>query len=308
MTGKENLDIKHNTAGIYWFYNNITKQYYIGQSLDIRKRFMQHMLYMKRKNNYPLYNALNKYGLDNFEFHIVKVIDNEGLTKVEITKLLNELEIKYIEKYNSYNNGYNLTIGGASVTGYKFTEELKKKYSVISTKIQHDGRNIIYVYNVKTKEYSEWPTLKTFLKKYNLTSRHISGKKLVVVDNQWVAARSKEELEEKIKLYPKHSLIGVEGVFKCNLDDENFIKDLNNLSIKEILQKYNITKGTYYNYLRRLNIPNKSSQNKDPRIRCHKEDFVRDYSIMSRDELCKKHNISIRHYYTLYHKYIKSTT
>lgn len=42
---------------------------------------------------------------------------------------MNELEIYYIEKYNSYNNGYNMTLGGSGSKGCFQTEESRKKIS-----------------------------------------------------------------------------------------------------------------------------------------------------------------------------------
>jgi hypothetical protein len=74
---------------------------------------------------------------------------------LELTKLLNELEIKYIKQYDSFNNGYNLTLGGDSISGYKFSEESKKNRSEITKEIMNDGRFTVYVYNIKTNEYSE---------------------------------------------------------------------------------------------------------------------------------------------------------
>ena len=44
MTGKEYLNISSNTAGIYIFKNIVNNKYYVGQSLDIRRRFNKHML------------------------------------------------------------------------------------------------------------------------------------------------------------------------------------------------------------------------------------------------------------------------
>lgn len=110
---------------------------------------------MRRKINYPLYNALNKYGLENFEYHIEFILNVEGKTQKEIEKELNELEVKYIAKYDSYNNGYNLTIGGESISGYHQTEETKQHLSEMTKEIQNDGRNKIYVYNILKNEYSE---------------------------------------------------------------------------------------------------------------------------------------------------------
>lgn len=42
---------------------------------------------------------------------------------------MDELEIYYIEKYDSYNNGYNMTLGGSGSKGCFQTEESRKKIS-----------------------------------------------------------------------------------------------------------------------------------------------------------------------------------
>lgn len=47
MTGKEYLEIKSNTKGIYLFKNLENGKCYIGQSLNIRRRFTKHMARMK---------------------------------------------------------------------------------------------------------------------------------------------------------------------------------------------------------------------------------------------------------------------
>ena len=98
----------------------------------------------------------------------------------KIKEKLNELEIFYIKKYDSFNNGYNLTIGGDSISGYKFSEDKREKASEISFKIQNDGRNKVFVYNVQTKEYSEFPTLKSFLINIGSKSRHAATNTSVI--------------------------------------------------------------------------------------------------------------------------------
>lgn len=55
--------------------------------------------------NQKLQNAYNKYGEENF---LIEKITFENLTKEE----LNEQEIYYIEYYNSWEKGYNLSRGG----------------------------------------------------------------------------------------------------------------------------------------------------------------------------------------------------
>ena len=308
MTGKENLEIEKGIIGIYWFRNTENNKYYVGQALNIRARFNRHMSNMRKKINYPLYKALNKYGLEKFEYHIEFILNPEGKTRKEIEDELNNLEIKYIAKYDSFNNGYNLTIGGESISGYHQTEETKQRLSEVTKEIQNDGRNKVYIYNILTKEYSEWSTLREFFNKYNLTSRNITSKKLIIVDNQWIGARTKEELEEKIKNIPDENSQARHGgriVSKNDLSNPKLIEDIQNLSIKEFCDSYSVTKCTYYNYLKKLGISNKTSLGKDPRVKCSKEDFLKDYPNLKRKEFCEKYQISEHAYYDMKKRYLE---
>ena len=106
--------------GIYKIENKITHSVYIGQSIDIERRQYAHKCPSawndptKDSYYYKLYSAFRTYGLDNFDFSIVEECPKE---------LLNEKEIYWIQYYNSYYNGYNLTIGGNNVL-----ESTKKVY------------------------------------------------------------------------------------------------------------------------------------------------------------------------------------
>lgn len=92
---------------IYFIINNITGQRYVGQTTNFTRRKGEHFLKLKenRHPNVKLQNAYNKYGLENFS---IQKIQFDDLSKEE----LDEQEIYYIKKYNSFNNGYNLTEGG----------------------------------------------------------------------------------------------------------------------------------------------------------------------------------------------------
>lgn len=118
-------------AGIYYFKNNINNKYYIGQSIMLKKRIQHHISnYKNERYDTPLYRAFNKYGLEAFEFGILEEFKS-GYTIKDLKNKLDELEIFYIEKYNSYGStGYNQTKGGdAGVLGYKMTSEQKDKIS-----------------------------------------------------------------------------------------------------------------------------------------------------------------------------------
>lgn len=94
-------------AYIYKIINSINQKIYIGKTLfSIEKRFKEHLdeASRTRSNNRPLYNAIKKYGKENFSIELVEKIENE--------EILEEREKFWIEHFNSYKNGYNATIGG----------------------------------------------------------------------------------------------------------------------------------------------------------------------------------------------------
>lgn len=80
---------------------------YIGQTtMTVYERFMAHMKpsVHKKKSTYKIYNAINKYGAENF--YVETLEDNIPIEE------LDEKEIEYITKFDSYNSGYNSTPGG----------------------------------------------------------------------------------------------------------------------------------------------------------------------------------------------------
>lgn len=84
-------------TGIYIIRNTINNKVYIGQSVDIKTRWRQHKC---SNNDYPLYRAFRKYGLENFTFEVLLECSKDEL-------LINEQ--KYILEYRSLesNYGYN---------------------------------------------------------------------------------------------------------------------------------------------------------------------------------------------------------
>lgn len=72
-------------------------------------------------------DAINEYGWDSFSHNILlKVVCD---TKDELNFWLNEWEKYYIWYYDSFYNGYNMTLGGDGTVGRKATDEAKKKMS-----------------------------------------------------------------------------------------------------------------------------------------------------------------------------------
>ena len=109
--------------GIYSITNKLNNKRYIGQSIDIETRIKRHFRELRRgvHHCHHLQRAFDKYGEDNFETEIL-LICNENDD-------LNEKEKEYIEKYDSYRNGYNLTMGGKGDSGLIVTDEFRAKMS-----------------------------------------------------------------------------------------------------------------------------------------------------------------------------------
>ena len=92
-----------------------TGQVYIGQTNNIKNRWKPSAY----KNCIKFYNAIQKYGWDNFEHEILA---NE-LTLEEA----NELETKFIIEYDSINNGFNLNTDGDNKLASQETKEKMSK-------------------------------------------------------------------------------------------------------------------------------------------------------------------------------------
>ena len=67
-----------------------------------------------------LNNAIKKHGWENFTVEV--------LGKTSYIEKLDDYERKFIRLYQTYEKGYNLTIGGKGVRGYKWTDAQRKKF------------------------------------------------------------------------------------------------------------------------------------------------------------------------------------
>ena len=92
-------------TGIYKITNQVTKECYIGQSVDISKRWKDHAkcgLGIDTPVGNKLYKAMQTYGIWNFSWEVLEQCSKD---------LLDEKEKYYIELYDSYNFGYNSNTG-----------------------------------------------------------------------------------------------------------------------------------------------------------------------------------------------------
>lgn len=94
-------------CGIYIIKNNINKKVYIGQSVNIFARWLAHKASAENEHAQDHYTQIHQamaiLGVENFYLEIIEKCPIEEL---------NDKEVFYIEQYNSYHCGYNMTPGG----------------------------------------------------------------------------------------------------------------------------------------------------------------------------------------------------
>lgn len=118
--------------GIYKITNKINNHSYIGLSTHVEDRWEYHKTpyNWERECNKVLYKAIKKYGIDNFKFEILEECQLDEL---------NEKEKYYIEKYNTYKEGYNMTAGGEDNQGEGHPRHKLTKEDIIDIRTRYDN-------------------------------------------------------------------------------------------------------------------------------------------------------------------------
>ena len=196
--------------GIYKITNKINGKSYIGKSTNINKRWLTHRsLDYGRSPEKTLYKAFIKYGLNNFSFEII-----EEMNSKEYEELGNERENYWINYYNTFQNGYNETLGG---DGGRTCEDYREKFGKLT-------REEVYYLRERFKE-CKYPA--SYVYKYEFKDR-ISLRGFQAI---WTGENSKdihydvftaENKKKQISLSRKY-----EGVLrrKISLEDTLKIRD-----------------------------------------------------------------------------------
>lgn len=141
--------------GIYKIENKINGKVYIGESLDIKRRWKEHIkdLDKNKHHSYKLQEDWNKYGKDSFNFEVISKLDKTISNYIDRFVLV-IYENKYMIKYDSLNNGYNLENTLETILNGK--------------KLEFHGKDIKIISNFKENIDNE----KEFIEKDNIIYRN----------------------------------------------------------------------------------------------------------------------------------------
>lgn len=157
--------IQKNITGIYLIRNKTNNKIYIGQSVDIKRRWQEHLrsaqpdkyqIKSERDSKVPIHLAMQKHGVDSFEITVL-----EECTKEQ----LNDRERYWIKSLRSNNKeiGYNLGEGGQENFALKGENHSQAKLT------QKDVDNIINLLQTTNMSLPEINKLYPFVNKSTLS-------------------------------------------------------------------------------------------------------------------------------------------
>lgn len=151
---------------VYCFTNKINNKKYIGSTIvSPDKRYSQHLYVAFHENahqyNYPLYQAIRKYGIKNFTFEI---ITQKDCSEEEIR----QIEYEYIVKFDSLApNGYNQTLN----TCHPLNDS--KSYEKMSNTKREKNKRVAEVDN-NNKIINIWRSISDCAEDLQINRNHIA--------------------------------------------------------------------------------------------------------------------------------------
>ncbi len=254
--------------GIYKIENKINGKIYIGQSVNIAKRIIEHKYRAfdekdERTYSLYLYVAMRKYGKQNFSFDIIEECQKEAL---------NEKEQYWIQHYKSNQKeyGYNLSDGGDS----KYSRNMTSGTNVSLRKQK--------IAEIKDLLINTSIPIQEIAKRYGLTTASITN---INRGKSWFCVDAKYPLRDTRKpncyycpqcgdkLSTKHSKL----CRRCDSERQNYAhgfpgvdamtEDVSNYGLKELSKKYGVAERTVWRWSKKYNIP-LQGWNQERRLKC----------------------------------------
>jgi group I intron endonuclease len=169
--------------GIYKI-TSVNNKIYIGQSINIQKRFNNYKKLIHCNNQTKLYRSFLKYGIDNHTFEIIEMCKQSEL---------NSRERYYQELYDVLNKGLNCRLTSTNDKSGKLSNTTKKKISISNTgKKCNDDKKLKISKANKGNIHSEETKIK--ISKTKIGTKHTLEAKIKI----GVASKNRVRVTKKI--------------------------------------------------------------------------------------------------------------
>ena len=247
--------------GIYKIENLINHKVYIGQSIDIKRRFNAHKATAfninARNYQYPLYRAIRKYGLENFSFQVIEECSQQEL---------NKKENYWILYYDSCNKGYNQSYQGNnniknfSTTVKGIIYDLENSHMTQQELADKWKVHINTIYSINTGKTWRQPETQ-----YPLRSPyHYLGKGKTFMPKKYYCIDCGVQITKKAircqQCNLQHKTIALEDMPVTRDELKNLIR---NKPFTYIGKKYGVTDNAIRKWCDKFNLPRKKSEIKN---------------------------------------------
>lgn len=204
-------------TGTIYKYTSPSGKVYIGQTLNEERRRNEFLDLSICYAGKRIELARKKYKPENFKYEILEKKEYDNLENALYD--LNSMESYYIGKFDSYNNGYNMTYGGEGVRGIVFDNDIKTKIS--NTLKEYYKTHVNPFYNKKHTDKTK-KLLSDIAKKRGVSP--LKGKKLSEKHRKLISERNKLNIGEKNPFYGK----------KHSEETKKIISDTNSIPVMQI--------------------------------------------------------------------------
>lgn len=110
-------------SNVYILENLVNGKLYVGKANDLKDRMRRHIDCVEVHSSYPLYRAMKKYGIENFQIHLAEEYSSEQ------EAFQGERDwISYLLSFGK--RLYNQTTGGEGIPGHTHSEITKSKIGI----------------------------------------------------------------------------------------------------------------------------------------------------------------------------------